>query len=74
MAITDASDHSDEVYFLNVCHPLEPIHGYFCPPGSAACKKAKGHKAEVYRVLDLDYHSALEIHLALLPEFLTCTY
>ncbi|KAK7494564.1 hypothetical protein BaRGS_00014217 [Batillaria attramentaria] len=29
-------------YYINVCHPLNPVLGTLCPPGAAACRVQQG--------------------------------
>lgn len=33
----DASDTNPD-YYINICQPLNPVHGLACPAGAAVCK------------------------------------
>ena len=43
---TSLDDSNPTPYYINLCHPLNPIPGIRCPAGAAACK-VDGNKITV---------------------------
>nr|CAB3255509.1 cation-independent mannose-6-phosphate receptor [Phallusia mammillata] len=48
-----SGDEGDRtVYFINVCRPLEPIHGINCPAGASVCAAKNGTKPQSLGYID----------------------